>query len=386
MSHASWSAHPMSNPADEPSAGAAPDPELAARVEQLYLSHSALVRSVCRSLLRDPVEADDGVQQTFLSAQRALANGSKPRDAAAWLATIARNESLARVRTRMREPLPVEVEQHGAAPDAHTAAVRRHEAVELRNALAELPQQQREAILLRELRGLSYQEVASSLSVTTSAVESLLFRARRRLQTRLQEALASLSPAPWVQPLREFVTRVLGGGLAGPAAAKLAAVGVGTAVVTGGAVVGPTVLGLGHAPAPVVRSAPPPQHRIAEAAPPEAHVMVWTRPAVHPARVVVAVTKPRHEDRSQLSDGARSETADRSSGTNERERSTGDAGGTTAGAWSSTSGSSRETSDDRTTTQAASGSTQSPTTSTTGDGAPDSSSGTATTVSATRDD
>lgn len=386
MSHVPWRTDPMSSPADQPAAGSLPDPEVTARVEQLYADHAPLVRSVCRSLLRDPVEAEDGVQQTFLSAQRALLNGSSPREPAAWLATIARNESLARVRARMREPLPVEIEQHGAAPDAHAAAVRRHDAVELRDALAELPQQQREAILLRELRGLSYQEVAATLSLTTSAVESLLFRARRRLQTRLQEALASLSPAPLLQPLREFVTRAVGGGLAAPGAAKLAAVGVGTAVVTGGAVAGPTVLGLGHAPAPAVRSAPPPQHRVAEAAPPRAHVMVWTSPATHPVRVVAA-TKPQHEDRSRGSDGAQSETADRTSGTRERERSAGEAAGTTAGDRSSTSGSVRKTSDDRTTTQAAStGSGESSTTSTTGDGTPDSSSGTATTASATRDD
>ncbi len=107
------------------------------------------------------------MQQTFLSAQRALVNGSSPREPAAWLATIARNECLARVRERMREPLPVDAEPTDFGADAYSAAVSRYEVATLREALADLPRAQREAILLRELRGLSYDEVARALSVTT---------------------------------------------------------------------------------------------------------------------------------------------------------------------------------------------------------------------------
>ena len=76
----------------------------AAQVEELYREHRTLVLAVCRGYLRDHVEADDAAQQTFLSAQRALANGSLPRDPAAWLATIARNECFARLRSRSGRP------------------------------------------------------------------------------------------------------------------------------------------------------------------------------------------------------------------------------------------------------------------------------------------
>jgi RNA polymerase sigma-70 factor (ECF subfamily) len=223
---------------------ASPEQSAAARVEQLYASHSALVRSVCRSLLRDAVEAEDVAQQTFLSAQRALLSGSSPRDAAAWLATIARHESFARIRARMREPLAANTELEAAGPDAHAMAVRRHEVGELRSALQELPAQQREAILLREVRGLSYEEVASTLSVTTAAVESLLFRARRNLQEKLRNSLALFPPGGFV---RELAAR-LGGGLTAPAAAKTLAVGVGAAVVTGSVVAGPRIVDPGNAP------------------------------------------------------------------------------------------------------------------------------------------
>lgn len=220
------------------------DPVTAARVEELYTTHVALVRLVCRSLLRDRIEAEDAVQQTFLSAQRALMNGSSPRDAAAWLATIARHESLARVRARMRDPLPVDTEVEAGGPDAYAVAVTRQGVGELRDALAELPAQQRDAILMRELRGLSYEEVASELSITPTAVRSLLFRARQSLQVRLRGALASFSPG---FAFRDLLARA-GGGVAGPAAAKTLAAGVGAAVITGGALVGPQVIRFGDAP------------------------------------------------------------------------------------------------------------------------------------------
>lgn len=219
----------------------------AARVEALYAEHRTTVLAVCRGLLRDHVEAEDAAQQTFLSAQRALANGSVPRDPVAWLVTIARNECIARVRGRMRDPLPTADEPNGVGPDAHAAAVSREEVGHLRDALASLPAQQRDAILLRELRGLSYDEVAASLAVSTSAVESLLFRARRGLQLRLREVAASLSPVGWIGPLRDLGARLIGGGAAAPFAAKAVVVGLGTAVVAGGVVEAPRVIGLGHA-------------------------------------------------------------------------------------------------------------------------------------------
>jgi RNA polymerase sigma-70 factor (ECF subfamily) len=308
------------------------------------------------------LEAEDAVQQTFLSAQRALLNGSSPRDAAAWLATIARHECLARIRARMREPLPTELEEREAASDAHTAAVRRHEAGELRDALAELPAQQREAILLRELRGLSYQEVASTLAVTTSAVESLLFRARRTLKIRLQGALAALTPVEWI---RELAARLGGGGVAGPAAAKVAAVGLGTAVATGGALVGPTVIGLGHAPPARISAPPAARHRPAASA--TSRATIWGTTAPHPAphatRVLVA-SHPQTRERSDGGDsGSRTATSDTqsSSDTREHEPSSGTAGTTAGGS----SGSTHENGDAQTIPQPTSDS---------GDGASDGSS------------
>src|SRR3954469_4912757 len=145
----------------------------AALSERLYARHQSLVLGLCRGLLRDPVEAEDAAQQTFLSAHRALLNGAEPREPAAWLATIARNECWARIRTRMREPLPTEeLDAVSTAHDPLEEAIRRADLALLWSAVAALPLPQRNALLLREFGGLSYEELAAALDVSGSAVES----------------------------------------------------------------------------------------------------------------------------------------------------------------------------------------------------------------------
>jgi RNA polymerase sigma-70 factor (ECF subfamily) len=156
-----------------------------ARVAALFDEHASMVLGLCRLLLRDHHEAEDAAQQTFVSAYRSMLRGSEPRDAAPWLAAIARNECRARLRKRIRAPLALdgEVESQLTDPaDLTEIADRRSEIAEVTAAMAELPIRQREAVALRDFLGLSYEEVASTLSVSVPVVESLLFRARRRLR------------------------------------------------------------------------------------------------------------------------------------------------------------------------------------------------------------
>ena len=298
---------------------------VAARVAALYEQHGAMVLAVCRGVLRDRVEAEDAAQQTFLSAQRSLANGAVPQEPASWLATIARNECLGRLRTRANWPIPTGDESAAAAPDTYSAAVRREQVTELRDALAELPTQQREAILLREVRGLSYDEVAASLSVTTSAVESLLFRARRRLQVRLREAVTAVSPVGWLMPVRELALRVGGGGgLASPDMAKVVAVGVGAAALAGGVTVTPQLVRFGRAPAPVPAprqaprpapprvSVPPP---VAAPSPPSVASHAAASVAPHPrVRTPTAAVAPAVWAPAPATSEASSQTAEHASG------------------------------------------------------------------------
>src|SRR5207302_2915318 len=207
-----------------------------AYVGRLFADHGRMVLGLCRLLLRDPVDAEDAAQQTFLSAHRSIAGSGYPRDPPAWLAAIARNECRARIRLRMREPLALP-ELPADLPDPLARAIRNADLAALWTALSALPRRQRRAFLLRELGGLSYGELGLALGVTRPAVESLLFRARHQLREMLAGANAALVPLA----LRDQLAQLIPGfGAAAPAAAlpiaaKVAAVTASVGLVAAGA-------------------------------------------------------------------------------------------------------------------------------------------------------
>lgn len=193
------------------------------RIAALYEEHARLVYGVCRLMLRDPVEAEDAAQQTFLSAYGALLGGKEPREPSAWLGTIARNECRTRLRSRRTEPLTLVREPVG---DELQREVDRHDEIQaLCAALAELPPQQRDAIVLREFYGLSYAEVGAALGLSGAAVESVIFRSRKRLQEQLRPARSALGVLTLPAALRDSLAQLLPGfGGAGTSAGASAAV------------------------------------------------------------------------------------------------------------------------------------------------------------------
>jgi RNA polymerase sigma factor (sigma-70 family) len=201
--------------------------------EALYLEHAAAVARFCRSLLRDRSEAEDATQQVFLSAHRALLNGSAPREPLAWLLAIARHECYARCRQRRASLVPAGDVPDGTTPDASVHALRAGELATMWEEVSRMPSAQREAFLLREIRGLSYSQLAAELSLSAPSVRSLLVRARTRLRRRLRDVVAGFGGAPWIQALARLVA---GGDGASPlpGATKAAAVGIGALALVGG--------------------------------------------------------------------------------------------------------------------------------------------------------
>jgi RNA polymerase sigma factor (sigma-70 family) len=159
-------------------------PQLA---EDLFNEHHRRIYLYCLRQLGSPEEADDAVQATYLNACRSLKDGFEPEAAQAWLFKVAHNVCLTRQRSsyrraRVERPHDLQaVQDTVAAPE-----VSGDELFGLDEALAGLPDQQRNAILLREWQGLSYREVATKLGVTQAAVETLIFRARRSLANSLE--------------------------------------------------------------------------------------------------------------------------------------------------------------------------------------------------------
>lgn len=149
--------------------------------ERLYRRHR---RDVYRCVLRDvrnPDEAEDVTQTAFLDAYRALQRGDEPERPRAWLLTIAQNAARRRYRARTTGPREVELEAELLVAPGEAGP----SAVEIRHALACLGARQREALVLREIAGRSYVEIAAALDLSVPAVETLLFRARRALRREL---------------------------------------------------------------------------------------------------------------------------------------------------------------------------------------------------------
>lgn len=145
----------------------------------------------------DPGGAEDIVQDGLLSAYTALKDGGSEVALRPWLYTIVRNRALNALRdAHPHEPLD---EQHDGVPQPPEVAERREQLAQLVQGLKELPPEQRDAIVRRELEGASHAEIAAALGTTRGAVRQLIFRAR----STLRDGLGLLLPLPALRALLE---------------------------------------------------------------------------------------------------------------------------------------------------------------------------------------
>ncbi len=155
--------------------------------ERLYRRHVADVYRYSLAVLRNPADAEDVTQTTFLNAYRAFTRGERPDAAHNWLIKIAHNVCRQRFRTAARRPSEVAFEDDVAA-----TIVEEEEgpsAQDIRRGLGHLPFNQRAALVARELEGRSYAEIGEILGLSVAAVETLIFRARRALREQLEGTL-----------------------------------------------------------------------------------------------------------------------------------------------------------------------------------------------------
>ncbi len=156
--------------------------------ERLYQRHVGDVYRYSLAILRNPSDAEDVTQTTFLNAYRAYRSGERPDSPRAWLIAIAHNVCRQRFRTASRRVQEVAYEDtvaEASVPDPEAPS-----AEEIQRALGQLAFNQRAALVMRELEGRSYAEIAELLEVSTSAVETLLFRARRALREQLEGSIS----------------------------------------------------------------------------------------------------------------------------------------------------------------------------------------------------
>jgi RNA polymerase sigma-70 factor, ECF subfamily len=214
--------------------------------ERLYRQHRRDVYGAVLRDVRDPDEADDVTQIAFLNAFRAIRRGEQPEKPRAWLVTIARNVCRRRYRDLARRPQEVGLDPEVAIA---VAEVDGPTAGEIAAAIRRLPENQRAVILLREVQGHSYTEIAAELDLSLSAVETLIFRARRNLSEQLE--LSEHAPVTQKRRVRGWLAFPLPG--FGSFSFSLGRAGV-AAMIGGVAIVaGPTG---GPPPAPPSHRAP----------------------------------------------------------------------------------------------------------------------------------
>lgn len=151
------------------------------RAGEILLPHLDAGYNLARWLMRDPVRAEDVVQDAALRAMGAEA-GLRHNDARAWFLRIVRNtayDALRATRRRGEDALDETLADDGCDPEAIHAG--REAFARLADQVAALPLEWREALVLRELEGLSYREIAEVTAAPIGTVMSRLSRARAAL-------------------------------------------------------------------------------------------------------------------------------------------------------------------------------------------------------------
>jgi RNA polymerase sigma-70 factor (ECF subfamily) len=165
--------------------------------EQVFLPHLDAAYNLARWLLRNDQDAEDAVQETYMRAYKAFAR-FRGGDGKAWFMTILRNVCYTMIKKlRAHEtPEPFDEEVHQPVGDAEMreAFRKKANAESLHCALEKLPDEFREIIVLHDLEGLAYKEIAAVANIPIGTVMSRLARARQRLRAEVVASTAKESP------------------------------------------------------------------------------------------------------------------------------------------------------------------------------------------------
>lgn len=157
----------------------------------LYTRHKQAVYSFCLRMLRDPAAAQDAAQETFLKMISKIQSVQQGTTLKSWLFSVARNEVLMMLRRNKivpMEPLDDELEVYDPSTPL-TVSINSELKDKILSAIAQLKPAYREAYLLRETEGMSYEEIASATGTTVSAVKTKLFKSRTALHAMLKPYL-----------------------------------------------------------------------------------------------------------------------------------------------------------------------------------------------------
>lgn len=164
-------------------------------------AHRGAVLRFARHLVRDEAAAEDVLQETFLTALKSLKDWRGEGSVRAWLLSITRSKALMARRRRVGEPElsePLEAAElsalgaeagWGEPADPEALSARLEERALLERALEALPAPEREVVVLRDVEGLSGEDVARSLGLSLAAMKSRLHRGRLKLVAAVKGGL-----------------------------------------------------------------------------------------------------------------------------------------------------------------------------------------------------
>ena len=151
------------------------------------------VFNVCYRMLGTPTAAEDAAQEAFIRAYQALDRYDPKRSFATWLLSIASNYCIDLLRKKKVNILSMDSDKHAwltppdPRPCPEKAVSDKEKSALVQSILAELPETDRAAVILQYWHDYSHAEIAETLDLSSSAVKSRLFRARKLLAGKLQE-------------------------------------------------------------------------------------------------------------------------------------------------------------------------------------------------------
>ncbi len=169
-----------------------------ANFERDAMQYAPQLYSAALRMTRNPADAEDVVQETFLKAYRAYHTFQEGTNLKAWLYRILTNTYINKYRKKQRRPNEVELgdlqdlylfrrlgEASGASPSAEDSVLERFVDSDITQALESLPDHFRMPVLLADVEGFSYKEIAEILDIPIGTVMSRLHRGRKALQQKL---------------------------------------------------------------------------------------------------------------------------------------------------------------------------------------------------------
>ena len=163
--------------------------------EVLVDRYRARLLTFCRNMLRSAEDAEDVLQEVLVNAYRAIRADDRPIATKPWLYRIARNRCLNHLRRNSAHGVESMDVFEAIEPTASETVERREHLGEIVTDVKRLPEQQRAALLLREMEGLGYQQIAGVLETTVPSVKSLLVRARMGLAEAAEARAMSCADA-----------------------------------------------------------------------------------------------------------------------------------------------------------------------------------------------